>query len=219
MERVAWAEKLLDGNDLDSWKLPVVRLEEASGRRLRDHALRRRLERQKHAHLGAFLIDGDDEILHHRRIEALAALDRDDDFFGLLAVWFYIKKTVHAAVAAFLATFVRLGIDHRERPFLKLVFVLQSKRVRPAEIFWDAGDVELESGKGVFQTPLNQVNGEMSDIDADPATVQLLRGVDGGAAAAERIENQIAFVGGGGNDAFKQREGLLGRVAEVLMSL
>src|SRR3984893_19518475 len=110
MQRVAWAEKLLDGNDLNLWELPVVGLKEASGCGLRDHALCRRLQRQKDAHFGAFLIHRDDEILHHRRIEALAALDRDDDFFGLLAVGFYIKKAANAAVAAFFAAFVGLGV-------------------------------------------------------------------------------------------------------------
>src|SRR3984893_5233642 len=82
MQRVACAEKLLDGNDLNLWELPVVGLKEASGCGLRDHALARRFERQKHAHLGALLIHRDDEILHHRRIEALAAHHRDDDSFS-----------------------------------------------------------------------------------------------------------------------------------------
>ena len=218
MQRVAWAEKLLDGNDLNLWELPVVGLKEASGCGLRDHASGRRLQRQKHAHFGSLLIHGDDEILHHRRIEALAALDRDDDFFGLLAIGLYIGKAVHAAVAALLAAFVRLGVDHRERPFLELVFVLQSKCARSVEAFWDAGDVKLDSGKRVFQTPLDKMNSEMRNVDADPATVQFLRGMDGGAAAAKGIENEIAFVGGGGDDAFEQRERFLGGIAEVFAS-
>src|SRR5580704_8468207 len=142
MQRVAWAEKLLDGDDLNLWELPVVRLVKASGCGLRDHALCRRLERQEHAHLGAFLVHRDDKILHHRRIEALAALDRDDDFFGLLAVGLYIKKAVHATIAALLAALKGLRVDHRERPFLELVFVLlRRKRPRPVEVFWHAGDV------------------------------------------------------------------------------
>ena len=135
MQRVAWAEKLLDGDDLNFWELPVLCLKEASGGGLRDHALGRRLQRQKDAHLGAFLIHGDDEILHHRRIEALAALDRDDDFFGLLAVGLYIEKAVHAAVAALLAALVGLRVDHRERPFLELVFILRASARAPSRSF------------------------------------------------------------------------------------
>jgi hypothetical protein len=42
---------------------------------------------------------------------------------------------------------------------------------------------------------------------------QFLRGMDGGAAAAKGIENKIAFVGRGGDDAFEEDKGFLGRVA------
>src|SRR2546430_2618573 len=157
MQRIAWTEKLFDGNDLNLWELPVVGLVEASGRGLRDHALCRRLQRQKDAHLGAFLMDGDGEILHHRRIEILAALDRDDDFFGLLAVGFYVEKAVHAAVAALLAAFERLGVDHRERPFLELVFVLEGKGLCAVEIFWHALNVETDADKRVLQAPLDEM--------------------------------------------------------------
>jgi hypothetical protein len=102
---------------------------------------------------------------------------------------------------------------------LELVFVLESKRAGAAEVFWHAGDTELESGKGVFQTPLDEMNGEMGDVDADLAAGEFLRGMDGRAAAAKGIENEIAFVGGCGDNAFEQGAGFLGRIAEAFLRL
>src|SRR3984893_18222862 len=59
MQRVAWAEKLLDGDDLNLWELTVVSLVETCGRCLRDHALGCWLQRQEHAHFGPLLIHRD----------------------------------------------------------------------------------------------------------------------------------------------------------------
>jgi hypothetical protein len=42
----------------------------------------------------------------------------------------------------------------------------------------------------------------VGDVDADPLPPELLRGVNGSAAAAEGVEDDVAFVGGGGDDAF-----------------
>jgi hypothetical protein len=57
------------------------------------------------------------------------------------------------------------------------------------------------------------------DVDADPLAPQLLRRVHRGAAAAERIEHHVAGVGGRGDDALQQRDGLLGGVAEAFLGL
>ena len=46
----------------------------------------------------------------------------------------------------------------------------------------------------------------MRDVDADPLPPELLRRVDRRAAAAERIEHDVAWVGRGGDDALKERE-------------
>jgi hypothetical protein len=149
----------------------------------------------------------------------LAALDRDDHFFGLLAVRLYVEKTVHPAVAALLAAFIWLGTDHRQRPFLKLIFVLDREHLRAAKIFWLADNVELDTRKCVFQATLDEMNCKMRDVDADPAAIELLCGVDRGPAAAKRIEDKITFVGGPGNDSFEKGERLLGGVTEALLGL
>ena len=59
----------------------------------------------------------------------------------------------------------------------------------------------------------------MGDVDADPAAVEALRDLNGGAAAAEGIEDEIAFVGTGFDDAFEEGFGFLGWVAETLLGL
>jgi hypothetical protein len=56
--------------------------------------------------------------------------------------------------------------------------------------------------EGVAESLLDEADGEMGDVDADPAAVEALRDLNGGAAAAEGIEDEVAFVGTGADDAF-----------------
>ena len=63
----------------------------------------------------------------------------------------------------------------------------------------------LQAGlEGVLEPFFDERNGEVRDVDADPLAVELLRGVNGRAATAERVEHHVAFVAAGGNDAFQQ---------------
>ena len=73
--------------------------------------------------------------------------------------------------------------------------------------------------EGVGEALLDEADGEVGDVDADPAAVEALRDLDGGAAAAEGIENDVAFVGTGFDDAFEEGFGFLGGVAETLLGL
>ena len=66
---------------------------------------------------------------------------------------------------------------------------------------------------------LHQVDGEVGDVNADPAAVQALGHGHGGAAAAEGVEHQVALVAAGVDDALQQGLGLLGGVAEALGGL
>ena len=59
----------------------------------------------------------------------------------------------------------------------------------------------------------------MGDVDPDPLPPELLRRVDRRAAAAEGIQDDVAGVGGGRDDAFEEGEGLLGGVAEAFLGL
>ena len=65
------------------------------------------------------------------------------------------------------------------------------------------------------QQPLARgVDGEAAEVAGDPAAVQLLG--DGGrrAAAGEAVEDEVAFVGGGADDAVEECFGFLRGVAE-----
>ena len=57
----------------------------------------------------------------------------------------------------------------------------------------------------------------MRDVDADPSAIQLLRGRDGGSAAAERVQHDVAFVAARADDPLKQRFRLLRRIAEAFL--
>jgi hypothetical protein len=59
----------------------------------------------------------------------------------------------------------------------------------------------------------------VGDVDPDPLPSELLRRIDRGSAAAERVEHHVAGIGRSGDDAFEQRARLLGRVAEVAILL
>ena len=76
---------------------------------------------------------------------------------------------------------------------------------------------EFDALEGVAQPAPDQVDGDMGNVDADPPPVEFFGGMDGGAAAAKRVEHQVAGVGGGGNDALQQGDGFLGGVAEAFL--
>jgi hypothetical protein len=55
----------------------------------------------------------------------------------------------------------------------------------------------------------------VGDVNTGPLAVELLRRRYRRAAAAERVQHHIPFVGGRLDDAFQQRQGFLGGVAEA----
>ncbi len=79
-------------------------------------------------------------------------------------------------------------------------------------------DLVLDAGEGVAQALLDQRDGKVRDVDADPSAPEFLSRVNGGAAATEGVKHHVAFIGGGGDNALKQREGLFGRIPEALVS-
>ncbi len=68
----------------------------------------------------------------------------------------------------------------------------------------------------IAQPALDEIDGEIGDINADPLATQLLRRVNRRAATAKRVEHNIAGIGAGFDDAFEKGLWLLGRVAEKL---
>ena len=75
--------------------------------------------------------------------------------------------------------------------------------------------VKAMPGKAALHPLLDQADREMGDVDPDPPPPQLLRGMDRGAAAAERIEHDVARVRRGRDDPLEQRDRLLRRIAEA----
>ena len=60
-----------------------------------------------------------------------------------------------------------------------------------------------------------QCDGQVGDVNADPAPAQLLRGSDSRATTTEGVEHKVARVAAGLNDPFEQGEGFLSRIAEA----
>jgi hypothetical protein len=54
--------------------------------------------------------------------------------------------------------------------------------------------VESDAWEGVFQAALNQADGEVRHVYADPLPAKLLRGVNRGAATAEWIKHNVAGI-------------------------
>ena len=110
--------------------------------------------------------------------------------------------------------------DQAQGPPLELEFVLLGQDVgfvgrgRLA----DRDDFDFVA-VGVAQAVLDERGGELGDVDADPFAAELLGGVNGGATAAEGVENEIAGVAAGLMMRSSRASGLLGRVAQALFGL
>ena len=94
---------------------------------------------------------------------------------------------------------------------MELIFVLFGELAGTGYVggFADDGvgfaDVVAE---GVVEAGFDEADGEVGDVDADPAAVEALGDLDGGAAAAEGVEDDVAFVGTGFENAFEEGFGL-----------
>ncbi len=111
-------------------------------------------------------------ILDHRGVEALAALQhRDDDFFGLLAVGLYNRKPSTPPSPPFLPPLKGCASIIASAHFWNSYLSWTGERASAVEVFWHANNLKSDTGKGVFQAPLDEMNGEMGDVDADPAAV------------------------------------------------
>ena len=161
------------------------------------------------------------EIADHGDADILAALDRDHGAMALGLAGAQIDLAVDAGIGALLAALPGLGVgDERDGPELEGVRVLIEQSLSAVVVLRQADDLELRgSAEGLGEAALDQVDGERSDIDADPLAAEFLGGVDGGAAAAERIEDDVAGIGRGGDDALEQGDGFLGGVAQALGGL
>jgi hypothetical protein len=170
---------------------------------------------------GALALDHTAQVAHVRRAR-VAGLDAEDDLLRLRP-GFVVK--VEAAVDALVGALLllrRAGAHEPQRPPLELPGVggRQSLRVghrdRLALILVVLAGDEAER---ILEPRLDQRDRQMRDIDADPATAERLRRDRRRAATAERVEDDVALVGRGADDALEQRLRLLRWIAQALGGL
>ena len=225
MERVfglAAIENLLDGQDLQLGIGGAVGgFVESGFGGLFHHRLGRLLEAEEDADLGLFAVEHADEIANLRDRHT-ARLDGKDNLLGLAGI---VVVEVQAAIDAAVGSLLLFGGPRAhlaQRPPLKLVFVfggqLRGSGVICRLANYVIGLLDLRA-KGIGEALLDEADGEVGNVDADPAAIEALRDLDGGAAAAERVEDYVAFVGTGFDDAFEEGFGLLGGIAEALLGL
>ena len=111
---------------------------------------------------------------------------------------------VDAVIGAFLL-FDGAGAHQAQRPPLELIFVLvgQDGGFVGGDGLADGDDFDFVA-VGVAETVFDERGGELGDVYAEPSAAEFFGGVNGGAAAAEGIEDEIAGVAAGGDDAFEE---------------
>src|SRR6266516_2732955 len=103
---------------------------------------------------------------------------------------------------------------------LELELVVFSQLLCACEIGWLTFLFKLDLfAKRIFQSALDQIDGEISNVDPNPLATELLRGVNRRAAPAKRIEHHIAGTARCADDALKQRLRCLRWIAKSLLSL
>ena len=107
-----------------------------------------------------------------------------------------VEASIDAAVRALLLL-GGTGSDLAERPPLELVFVFFGEFRRPGVVGGLADDfirIANLRAKGIGEALLDESDGKVGNVDADPAPIEALRDLNGGSATAEGIEDEVAFV-------------------------
>src|SRR5450759_3110652 len=103
---------------------------------------------------------------------------------------------------------------------LELELIEFSESLRAFEIGWLSFFLELDIfAEGLFQKTLDQIDREIGDLNHDPLSAELLRGVNRRPASAKWVENDIAGIGRSAYNAFEKSLRFLCRVTETLLSL
>jgi hypothetical protein len=154
-----------------------------------------------------------------------AAFDLDDDALGLVGLVVEEEDlAVDAAVGALLALLgvggptERAGGNERACPPLELETVFACQFARRFVVDRLADDVVVFLGQqteGVAQTVLEKCSRDVGDVDAQSFAPQLVGSDDGSAAAGKGIENDVARIAAGVDDALEQGKRFLGGVAKA----
>lgn len=158
-----------------------------------------------------FALKDTNEISNLRDADIAASLDGKDNLFGFATSCFMeVESAVDASICTFLYFTDAASTAETQRPILKLVFVLFRELYRSFKVCRFSDHLICFanfSTEGCIEAILDKANGEMGNVDADPAAVELLSDLNGSAAAAEWVENYVAFVRGGAENAFERASG------------
>ena len=150
------------------------------------------------------------------------ALDLHDDAFGFAAVVVEeIDVAVDAGVGASAFVVGRASVHQAQRPPLELVAVLLGQRLGAGNIGGFADDFVGTQiiAEGVVQAVPDQRDGQVGNVDADPAAVEPFRRGHRCTTPAERVQHHVALVAAGPDDALQQCFGFLRGVAEAFFWL
>ena len=154
------------------------------------------LEGDVDADFGALALEYANEVADLGDADVVAALDGEDDLARVSGVVVVeVEAAVDAAVGSFFDAFGGTGSAEAERPVLELVFVLFGELGGSGYVGGFADDLVglADFGAvGVVEASLNQADGEVSEVDADPAAVEFLRDLDSGAAKRQTYMGLIS---------------------------
>ena len=212
------AQQFIDGLDRDLARLAEAIVEKTMARRFAQHLARGRCQGDENAARGLLALHRADEVTHVANGDILAALHRDDHRrkISLGEARAHPANAIDATIGTLLLATLRHRINQRDRPPLELVLVPRRQIARTGQILRGALHVKDDGREGILHAPLDQRDGEMRDVDAHPAAPKLFGGMNGGAAAAEGVEHDVAWITGCGHDAFEKGKRLLCRIPQKL---
>ena len=134
-----------------------------------------------------------------------------------------VDVTVDAAVCSLFLTFLLrwLGIDHPDRPQLKLKTVDLRQRLRAADVTRCAKFLEGPQVRGerMPQSPAHERDSHVGNVNPDPLPPQPLGCYQRRSTPTEWIENNVALVAARFDDAFQKCLWLLSGVIEPFVRL
>ena len=83
-----------------------------------------------------------------------------------------LEQAVDAAISALTLAAERLPAAEPRGPPLELILVELGQLLRAGEVRWLAKDLEIGMGRVAAKPISDDVDGKMSDVDADPGTTQ-----------------------------------------------
>lgn len=215
-------QELLDGEDLQAGVLflPELGVVDAGRGCFFGHFFSGRFEGDEDADFGFFAGDDADQVADGGAVD-VARFDLDEDAFefGVVGVD-VVDDAVYAFIGAFFAfacvvVAQGFGADEGEGPPLELVAVAEGEVFGAAQVGWLAFDGKLDTWIHLLHTAFDEGDGQECNVYADPGAAQLFGCCDGCATATKWIQDDVAGVGAGLDDALQEGQRFLGGIAEL----